>query len=295
MHSPQVAAVVEGVDPIESLYWLAGLLEGEGSFLKGPPSSPRCPIVHLPMTDQDVVERAARLFGRSVTPWDRRSTPPRRRVFFTRVKGAPAAMVMRRLHPLMGSRRQAQIDVALAASHAERMRAAAMPSDVLDMAEAPLLAPVPDSPRAIAWLAGLLEGEGSFMTSVGYPEISVTMCDRDVLERAANVMGIPKVSPRDVARNEERGWSAAFEIDVSGSRAAEWMRRLRPWMGHRRTAAIDRALAAYHPVRLTEPPRTCVVSNCDAPHRSRGLCHKHYMTWTRDRKRERTPRITPLR
>jgi hypothetical protein len=45
--------------PCSDLHWLAGLLEGEGSFLKGPPSAPRHPILALQMTDEDVVARVA--------------------------------------------------------------------------------------------------------------------------------------------------------------------------------------------------------------------------------------------
>ena len=49
------------------LTWLAGLLEGEGSFLKAPPSDPNCPRISLEMTDKDVVERAALLMqGKAV-------------------------------------------------------------------------------------------------------------------------------------------------------------------------------------------------------------------------------------
>jgi hypothetical protein len=73
------------------------------------------------------------------------------------------------------------------------------------------------------------------------------------------------------------------------------MRRLRPLMAGRRGAAIDAALAAYHPIRLTPAPARCIVSGCERPHRGRGLCHKHYMSWSRDRKRGRAPRVTPLR
>lgn len=46
-----------------SLYWLAGLLEGEGSFMKGPPSSPGLPVIRMVMIDRDVVERAASMLG----------------------------------------------------------------------------------------------------------------------------------------------------------------------------------------------------------------------------------------
>ena len=49
-------------------YWLAGILEGEGTFMSGPPSQPNSPIVRTCMTDRDVVARAALLLERAVTP-----------------------------------------------------------------------------------------------------------------------------------------------------------------------------------------------------------------------------------
>jgi hypothetical protein len=48
------------LDPIDDadLHWLAGLLEGEGTFIAGPPSAPRSPAVQVAMVDRDIVERA---------------------------------------------------------------------------------------------------------------------------------------------------------------------------------------------------------------------------------------------
>ncbi|MBI2325280.1 MAG: hypothetical protein HYY42_00900 [Chloroflexi bacterium] len=46
---------------------------------------------------------------------------------------------------------------------------------------------------------------------------------------------------------------------------------------------------------VTKAPERCVVNGCDDPHRGRGFCHKHYMTWDRDRKSGKVPRVTPLR
>ena len=40
---------------------------------------------------------------------------------------------------------------------------------------------------------------------------------------------------------------------------------------------------------------TCVVPGCTKPHRSRGLCHARYGLWSRDLKKGRIPRVTPLR
>jgi hypothetical protein len=98
------------------LNWLAGLLEGEGSFLVGPPSAPRYPVLALQMTDEDVVARVAVMFGRKLGRWQ----SPRAReqpVFLVRITGAKAVAWMMALRPLMGERRRAQIDRAVA-SHA---------------------------------------------------------------------------------------------------------------------------------------------------------------------------------
>lgn len=99
-------------------YWLAGLLEGEGSFLMGPPSAPRYPVLALQMTDEDVVARVAAMFGRKVGCWqprDERWLP----TYLVRITGAKAVAWMTVLRPLMGQRRQAQIDRAVA-SHEPR-------------------------------------------------------------------------------------------------------------------------------------------------------------------------------
>jgi len=40
-------------------YWLCGLLEGEGSFMKGPPSRPQYPVISMCSTDEDVMQRVS--------------------------------------------------------------------------------------------------------------------------------------------------------------------------------------------------------------------------------------------
>jgi hypothetical protein len=95
------------------LHWLAGLLEGEGTFLTGPPSAPRSPAIQFWMTDRDVVERAAALLGVSVMV-----VPARREdwktAYAVRLRGKRAVTWMKRLRPLMGIRRGQQIDRAVA-------------------------------------------------------------------------------------------------------------------------------------------------------------------------------------
>jgi len=45
-------------------------------------------------------------------------------------------------------------------------------------------------PTDIAWLAGLLEGEGSFSIKNVSAEISIAMSDKDILDRAAQLTRI---------------------------------------------------------------------------------------------------------
>lgn len=50
----------------KTFYWLIGLLEGEGSFMKGPPSQPNSARIALAMTDLDVVEKVANIWNMGV-------------------------------------------------------------------------------------------------------------------------------------------------------------------------------------------------------------------------------------
>ena len=99
--------------PSHELHWLAGLLEGEGSFMVGPPSSPRMPLIAVHMTDEDVMARLGRIFERKVHVVRPRN-PRWRTSYLVRVTGGKAVRWMRLLRPMMGARRQAQIDRALA-------------------------------------------------------------------------------------------------------------------------------------------------------------------------------------
>lgn len=113
----------------------------------------------------------------------------------------------------------------------------------------------------LIWLAGLLEGEGTFDLHRGrYPRIRVGMSDRDVVGRAATLMGSSvRLSLKPAPMK------AMFHAEVSGTRAADLMRALLPHMGARRSAKIAEVLghASLDPVlnrngtpgpRLTRPP-----------------------------------------
>ena len=256
--------------------------------MAAPPSSPQTPAARVSMTDPDVVERVAALFGRAVV-----SVRPRRSdhrtAFMTTIKGRDAIALMTTVRPHLSERRRKQIDAATAPW--------ARTGDVIGRA---LVTPGPrathDPSLELAWLAGLLEGEGYFgiarRGARAYPAIGLEMCDRQPVARSAVLLGAAGVARRE-PRHER--WQATYTTGVVGRRASDWMARLRPLMGARRGVAIDKALAAYEPIRLSGAPATCVVPECDDSHEARGLCHKHYMSSLRDVTQGRAPRVTPLR
>jgi hypothetical protein len=67
--------------------------------------------------------------------------------------------------------------------------------------------------------------------------------DFDVSGRVARIVGVTPTRSGH-ARARERGWSPLFRILCRGRRAVELMNAVRPMMGTRRRAQIDRALSA---------------------------------------------------
>ena len=148
------------------------------------------------MTDRDVVVRVAELFNRAVV-----ATRPRQNhhkvPYLTVIKGAPAARMMRALAPLMSPRRRGQIERALGNHHPKRRHRRAAEDLTTDGSD--LSWQRADTDAGLAWLAGILEGEGSFLSAkldgYTYPRVQMTMCDRSVLERAMALMPGSRISP----------------------------------------------------------------------------------------------------
>jgi hypothetical protein len=241
------------------------------------------------MTDRDIVERVGGLWARAVFPVRPRKDSYRV-PYITVLKGSHAVALMKTVRPHMGISRREQIDRAVATLHRRvARRGVVTPINELTHDECS-----PACERA--WLAGLLEGEGAFGTTWAdghrYPVLQITMCDEDVVRRAATMLGAASVRVRQ-PRNSR--WNLTYVAKISGYPAADMMRALHDLMGARRRAAIDKALAMHRPIQLRAAPEHCIVDGCDAPHRGRGLCHKHYMSWSRDVAKGRTPRVRPLR
>lgn len=93
----------------------------------------------------------------------------------------------------------------------------------------------------LIWLAGLLEGEGTFDLQRGrYPRIRLGMTDRDVVGRAATLMGTRvRLSLRKAP------YKPTWHAEIQGTKAAALMERLLPHMGARRSATIAAILADY--------------------------------------------------
>lgn len=100
----------------------------------------------------------------------------------------------------------------------------------------PLIITYPD----LIWLSALLEGEGALDVSKGkYPRVRLAMVDRDVVTRAAQLMGC-RVRLSLHGKPAQPTWHA----EVTGVRASQIMQAILPYMGTRRSQQIAKALAA---------------------------------------------------
>jgi hypothetical protein len=139
------------------------------------------------------------------------------------------------------------------------------------------------TPLETAWLAGLLEGEGSFSCTIANKHrplsrrmvVQLGMTDEDIVRRAGELMDAPAVH----VHKRRHGRKQCFSIIISGFKAERVMKAILPHMGDRRRDAILRALAEWQtrPVMLRERGK---MADChpDRPNKGRGLCdecHRH--------------------
>lgn len=106
----------------------------------------------------------------------------------------------------------------------------------------------------IAWLAGLLEGEGCFrvanspkrLASGRRPVLVVglKMTDEDVVERAVKLWPVAgRITIEE--NNHKPRWAKTYKATWHGQRAEDLMVLVLPYMGQRRSAKIKECLA--HP------------------------------------------------
>jgi hypothetical protein len=124
------------------------------------------------------------------------------------------------------------------------------------------------SREELAWVAGLLEGEGSFTLQktkykgkVRYiqPRIQVYMTDEDIIHRLRSITGVGYIyGPVYRSGDDGRGsrmedWSPQYQWIVQRKAHAYWLLyKLLPHMGIRRSAQI-RLLLDDKPLQLFSP------------------------------------------
>ena len=188
------------------------------------------------MTDRDTIVRVGELFRRAVVATRPRQTH-HKVAYVTTIKGVPAARMMRALAPLMSPRRRTQIERALRDRGPRiggRIRRSSRAAEELVTDGAELSWEAANADARIAWLAGVLEGEGSFLSARFdghcYPRVQMTMCDRFVLERAMTLMPGSHIYAVSDKRGDERGWSDSWIVMVNGLPSSR---------GHEGCAAVD--------------------------------------------------------
>jgi LAGLIDADG-like domain len=280
-----------------TLSYLAGLLEGEGSFLKPPPSSPDQSAVALSMTDRDVVQRTALLLEATCWTVANRQKPHHKIAYTTRVRGRRAVEVMEALYPLMGARRQRQIT---AACEARSLTAHRVPY-VTEIAEMSALkasgtsrqdlasryqvhvrsldrllreAAKPDT-GILAQAARIAEAEAAIDTALG------GNCDLAWLagiiegEGAIYRDGEIRVSMTDkdvmervatlfgghctARRTVREGWSQVYDARVGGQRAEEVLEQILGAFGERRRERAASALTARRDARSARASRNSEI------------------------------------
>jgi hypothetical protein len=99
--------------------------------------------------------------------------------------------------------------------------------------------PAQMTPEQAAWLAGLLEGEGSFVSGKSIA-IQVTMTDLDIINRLPRVTGVGRIYR---ARVQKAHYKDAWLWSVQRRAHIRFIvNTVLPWLGERRTTAALKLL-----------------------------------------------------
>lgn len=238
--------------------WLAGLLEGEGYFfvVRGHPR------IRMETTDEDVARRVQLIVGSGTLrgPFLRPlSTKP---VWSWQM--ASRATVEHwacTIYPWMGLRRRTQIArllpnypdgeslLSVPGKNGRSLTDTPLPSrdhdggaggTVSSQAETCRQIPM-DEETQIAWLAGILEGEGSFGFGAGnQPRVRMESTDEDIVRRVTTIARCGnEYGPFLHTRSTKLAWTWELSVKAEVERL---IRTIRPWMGRRRQTRIGELL-----------------------------------------------------
>ena len=102
------------------------------------------------------------------------------------------------------------------------------------------LQPITDAP-SVAWLAGLLEGEGSFVLCANRIAISLAMTDKDTIDKVCALTGARSYPVTSRAAHHKQ----AYVCKITGQRAQYYMQCILPYMGLRRSEKIQECLSHF--------------------------------------------------
>lgn len=95
------------------------------------------------------------------------------------------------------------------------------------------------SAEEAAWLAGILEGEGSFI-STSYCSLQVTMTDRDIIARLVAITGVGRVHERRSQKPHHK--PSQLWVVARHEQIRQLIEAVLPWLGERRSEAALRLL-----------------------------------------------------
>jgi hypothetical protein len=95
------------------------------------------------------------------------------------------------------------------------------------------------TPEQAAWVAGILEGEGSFVSSKSIA-IQVTMTDLDILQRLRQLTGVGRIY--SITRRKDIHKDAWIWAVQRRAHIRHVINAVLPWLGERRTLAARRLL-----------------------------------------------------
>ena len=210
----------------QDLIWIAGILEGEGSFVR---SGNRIRIACV-STDRDVSEHIYELtgFGIICRPTPRASHHKQAYIWAVQ-RNAQVQWLSTLLAPLMGLRRRMQIS---------KIIYPPSPCDPTSWAE----------DEATHWIAGYLEGEGTFSLSAKYNNMRVQAgsTDADVISRLQRLAGMGSFTTRKPAKahyKDMHWWSISNSAGI-----LQITERIYPLMSIRRKAAIEMLQEKAHKI-----------------------------------------------
>lgn len=118
--------------------------------------------------------------------------------------------------------------------------------------------PLLNHPLSVAWLAGIIEGEGCFLTMPRRIYVVVAMTDQDVMVRVAHLFGVTLQSyfPARV------GSKQVFVARATGGRAASIICAVSSFLGVRRRAQAQACLTAYTKFLEDKDARNAAQCQC---------------------------------